>query len=252
MAGTDRGVYEFLYCISVNSLINSIGIIMDGNRRWAKARGLPAYEGHRAGFEVIKELSREIPRLRRNYGLEYVTVYALSTENWKRSKEELGYLIALFEEGFRLAVSDAVEKGNKNPGEGMRLRIIGERERFSPVLQELMNDAEEKTKDFGGGTVVFALSYGGRAEIVAAAEKLRANGEAISEEMFPGAMWSSGIPDPDIIIRTGGEMRLSNFLPWQSVYSELFFTETLWPDFTVAELEKIFEEYYGRERRNGA
>ncbi len=249
MEGTFRTVYEFYNQVLMNP-IRSVGIILDGNRRWAKQRNLPSLEGHRAGYEALKKLSNDAPRLKREYGLEYVTLYCFSTENWNRTKEEVGYLMALFEEALAFVLAHGIKKGERNPEEGIRLRIIGERERFSEKIQALMREAEEKTKHFGGVTAVLALSYGGRAEIVRAIKKL-AHVESVNEESFARELWSGDIPDPDIIIRTGGEQRLSNFLTWGSVYSELFFPETLWPDFTVSELEKIFAEYRERERRHG-
>lgn len=237
--------------------IRSIGIILDGNRRWAKERGLSALQGHRAGFDALKKLAGSAPALKEKYGLEYVTLYAFSTENWNRLEEEVGYLMKLFEEGLRWVVGGHVENGKKDPEHAIRIRIIGQRERFSLALQTLMNEAEEKTAGFGGVTAVFALSYGGRAEILQAVEKLSARGESasgekkVTEEIFSTALWTDGIPDPDLIIRTSGEHRLSNFLPWQGVYSELFFPKIYWPDFTVGDLEKIFEEFYSRNRRHG-
>lgn len=231
--------------------IRSIGIILDGNRRWAKAKGVPALEGHRAGFEALKRLVAHAPHLKKTYGLDFVTLYAFSTENWNRAKEEVGYLMALFEEALAFVLEEGIRDGEKNPESAVRLKIIGQRERFSDKIQNLMVQAEERTKNFGGITAVLALSYGGRAEILQAVEKMQKENIVASEENFSKVLWTEGVPDPDLIIRTGGEQRLSNFLAWQSVYSELFFPEVLWPDFTVSDLEKIFEEYYARERRHG-
>lgn len=230
--------------------IRSIGIIMDGNRRWAKARGLPPFEGHRQGYETLKKLGDAFPHLRETYGLEYVTLYAFSTENWKRHAEEVEFLVRLFEGALRENL-DSISQGLPEE-KRLRVRVAGQKERFSPQLQKLMNEIEEKTKDCTAGTACFALSYGGRAEILDAAARLATEGKSLTEENFSNALWTAGIPDPDIIIRTSGEKRLSNFLPWQSVYSELFFTDTLWPDFSVEELENIFKEFYARERRHGA
>jgi undecaprenyl diphosphate synthase len=231
--------------------IRSIGIIMDGNRRWAKAHGVSTLEGHRAGFDVLKKLAESAPNLKGRYGLEYITFYAFSTENWNRTEEEVGYLMKLFEEGLRLVIAEYVENGKKNPEEAIRIKCIGQRERFSPALQKAMIEAESATKDFGGVTAVFALSYGGRAEILEAVQKIKNDPKTVTEETFSNALWTAGIPDPDIIIRTGGEQRLSNFLLWQNVYSELFFPDTLWPDFTAEELEGIFKEFQNRQRRHG-
>lgn len=231
--------------------IRSIGIIMDGNRRWAKERGLPSFEGHRAGFDTLKKLAGDLPALKEKYGLEYVTLYAFSTENWNRLQGEVGYLMNLFEEGLKWIVNEHVKNGEKNPGSAIKIKIIGERERFSSALQALMAEAEETTKNFGGTTVTFGLSYGGRAEIINAVTRMQKTREPVTESTFSKALWTGDIPDPDIIIRPGGEHRLSNFLPWQGVYSELFFPKTYWPDFTREELEKVFAEYYERERRIG-
>lgn len=231
--------------------IRSIGIILDGNRRWAKTKGVPALDGHRAGFEALKKLVGHAPHLKEKYGLGFVTLYAFSTENWNRTKEEVGYLTTLFEEALSFVLEEGIRDGEKNPGNAVRLKVIGQRERFSEKIQKLMAQAEERTKNFGGVTAVLALSYGGRAEILQAVEEIRTENIPATEENFSKALWTADVPDPDIIIRTGGEQRLSNFLAWQSVYSELFFPEVLWPDFTVEHLEKIFEEYYARERRRG-
>jgi len=229
--------------------VRSIGIIMDGNRRFAKARGLPSFEGHRQGYETLKKLADEFPRLKKTYGLEYITLYAFSTENWNRSKEEVEFLMQLFAGALREMI-DSLTKGIPEEKQ-VRLRIAGQRERFSPELRALIEEVEEKTKEFKAGTLCIALSYGGRAEILHAAKAVTESGMEMTEENFGKYLWTEGIPDPDLIIRTSGEERLSGFLPWQSVYSELFFTETLWPDFTVSELETIFAEYDARDRRIG-
>ncbi|MDO8523789.1 MAG: polyprenyl diphosphate synthase [bacterium] len=231
--------------------IRSIGIIMDGNRRWAKARGRLSFEGHRAGLDTLKKLGEELPRLKSTYGLEYVTLYAFSTENWNRSPEELAFLMKLFESAFADLLK-TLERGKVAPEKKFRLRVVGQKERFSPKLQALMADVEAKTADFSEGTVFLALSYGGRAEILNAVLALvEKGGKNVTEESFAKHLWTSGMPDPDLIIRTGGEKRLSNFLTWQGVYSELFFTDTFWPDFSVTEVENIFKEFQGRERRRG-
>ena len=234
---------RYIVAMPSQTPIRSIGIIMDGNRRWAKARGLPSLEGHRQGYEALKRLSKDATRMREVYGLEYVTLFAFSTENWQRSAEEVSYLMDLFGIGIdEMMLSHASD---------IRIRIVGDRERFSKSLQDKFSILEEKTKDNAGTTVSFALSYGGRAEILHAAGELAKSGEEWSEENFSKHLWATGIPDPDLIIRTSGEQRISGFLTWQGVYSELFFTETLWPDFSVEELEKIFAEFYERERRHG-
>ncbi len=231
--------------------IRSIGIIMDGNRRWAKARGLLSFEGHRAGLEAVKKLLNDLPRLHTEYGLENVALYGLSTENWNRSREEISFLMQVFESAFSELLK-GVTGGEVPPEKRFRVKIVGQKERFPEKLQTLMADAEAKTADFTQGTVFLCLSYGGRAEILNAVSHLIESGEKnITEETFAKHLWTGGMPDPDLIIRTGGEKRLSNFLTWQGVYSELFFTDTFWPDFSVTEVENIFKEFQGRERRRG-
>ncbi|MSU56235.1 MAG: di-trans,poly-cis-decaprenylcistransferase [Candidatus Taylorbacteria bacterium] len=218
-----------------------IGIILDGNRRWAKAKGLPTLEGHRRGEDKVKD----IMRWAKEAGVSHVVVYAFSTENWNRSPEEVSYLMGLF----KRALTVQLEELKK---EGFRVRCIGERERFSPELQKLMNSAERDTQDLPGPTLVLALSYGGRAEILTAARRVAKEGKSeVTEQEFSSYLWSAGIPDPDLIIRTGGEKRLSGFLTWQSVYSELFFVDTFLPDFSKEEFQGIVTEFAQRERRMG-
>lgn len=216
---------------------------MDGNRRWAKSRGLPSFIGHQKGLDKIKEVAGWA----QDAGVKELILYAFSTENWNRSEEEITYLLQLFEKGiqnFLESINDVYERKG-------RIRFIGQRERFSTRIQELMQEAEEKTKNGDGGTLVIALSYGGRTEILEAAKALQGSKEEITEESFRKHMWSKDLSDPDIIIRTGGEMRLSNFLAWQSVYSELFFTDTKWPGFTKREFLSILKQFEKRHRRKG-
>lgn len=216
-----------------------VGIILDGNRRWAKEQGLPTFEGHRAGMENLKTAARFI----RESGVAHLIVYAFSTENWNRKEEEVAYLMDLFRE--------SVQKQMKELGEeGVRIRFAGQRERFSPDLQQMMSDTEKETHKNGSFTLWVCLSYGGRAEIVAAARAAAKDGE-ITEESLERHLWTAGMPDPDLIIRTSGEKRLSNFLPWQSTYSEFFFTDTKWPAFTKEEFNSILAEFVQRERRRG-
>ena len=220
---------------------NCIGIIMDGNRRWAKGRGFPTLEGHRHGYEKLKETVRWA----KTAGVKHLIVYALSTENWNRTSEEVSYLLDLIR--FVLAHELSVFKK-----ENTRIICVGERERFPKDIQELMIKAEEETALLTGMTLVLALSYGGRVEILNAVNVLLASGKkGVTEEVFKQVLWTKDIPDPDLIIRTSGEMRLSGFLPWQAVYSELFFTKTLWPDFSEEEFNSILKEFAGRERRVG-
>ena len=219
----------------------SIGIIMDGNRRYAKARGLSTLEGHKQGYSRLKD----IISWSRDAGVGYVTVYAFSTENWNRAEEEVGYLMNLFRTVIVEVTKEAKEKGT-------RIIFLGQRERFAPDMQTAMNESEESTKSCTALTLAVALSYGGRQEILDAVHRISAEKIAsISEEEFSNMLWTKDVIDPDFIIRTSGEERLSNFLPWQSVYSELFFTKTLWPDFSKEEFLSIIEAYNSRERRLG-
>lgn len=222
-----------------SSIPETVGIIMDGNRRYAKEKGLPVAMGHRTGFNKLKEVldwSKEL-------GVKYVIAYALSTENWKRDKTEVGALLDLF----RFAVKEAEKSLKKSV---RQIRFIGEISRFPDDLAQSMLDAEKKIGDPNGIDLYLAVSYGGRGEIIDAIKKLNPEEkEELSEESFSKKLLTSSIPDPDIILRTGGEMRLSNFLLWQSAYSELFFVKTLWPAFTKDEFAGILEEY-GRRKRN--
>lgn len=217
-----------------------IGIILDGNRRWAKARGLPKLEGHRVGLlETLKNTVRFV----HTRGIKHLVVYMFSTENWNREPAEVSYLMNLFRESIQKEMKELAE-------EHVRLRFVGQRERFSQDLQEAMDAAERDTAHNDGITLWCCLSYGGRAEIVAAANAAAAMGE-VTEESLSKYLWTADMPDPDIIIRTSGEQRLSGFLTWQSVYSELFFTHTFWPDFSEKEFDDILAEYAERERRHG-
>ena len=221
--------------------VTCVGIILDGNRRWAKDRGLSKLEGHRAGLRTFKNTVRFV----RDRGVKHLIVYMFSTENWNREPAEVSYLMDLF----RHVLADEIEHMQEK---GVRVLCIGARERFSPELQALMRQAEERTAGNKELTLALCLSYGGRAEIVGAVNRAIAAGKKeVDEETFARYLWTVGIPDPDLIIRTSGEMRLSGFLPWQGVYSELFFTKTLWPDFTEAEFKSILEEFSRRDRRLG-
>ena len=217
---------------------------MDGNRRWAKSRNLPTLEGHRRGYRNLKEVAGWCKDL----GIKHFVVYAFSTENWNRSKEEVSYLMDLF----RDMIFKELEWLKK---EDVAIHFVGQRERFSKDLQEGMDNLEKETL---GGTrhLYVALSYGGRAEILhaikrIAREKDERGIESLEEKDVADFLWTGKMPDPDIIIRTSGEYRLSGFLAWQSVYSELFFTDTLWPAFTEAEFKDIIKTYGERDRRKG-
>jgi undecaprenyl diphosphate synthase len=217
---------------------NHLAIIIDGNRRWARKRRLPSFEGHRKGFDKVNKIGDYCWEK----GVKILTIYCFSTENWKRSKAEISYLMRLLAKSFG---KDYVKKLNNR---GVKMQVIGQKERLPKFLQEKMAKAEESTKGNKNGVLNLAISYGGRVEIIQAAKKIK--GE-ITEEKLNDNLWTSGLPDPDLIIRTGGEKRLSNFLTWQSVYSELYFSEKYWPDFTEKDIDKAFEEYSLRLRRFG-
>ena len=216
---------------------------MDGNRRWAKAKGLPTLSGHSAGGETMKKIITTA----KSAGVRHIIFFTFSTENWSRSEEEVTYLLNL--------IAEFLQKEFEHLNtEGGVIRYVGDRSRFSEKLQKVFRETEEKSVNNTGINVYFALNYGGRQEIVSAVKKIVAENpkpEEITEKYFTEHLQTGAMPDPDLIIRTSGEMRLSGFLPWQSVYSELFFTETLWPDFTEAEFLQILEDYKTREKRNG-
>ena len=218
-----------------------MGIIMDGNRRWAKAHDLPVFEGHAAGYKKLQEVLDWAREAR----ITHVVAYAFSTENWQRSEEEVGYLMKLFRSILENEMTRMIENR-------VRVRFVGDRARFGEDIQKLMADMEAATALNYEVTLHLLMSYGGRAEILAAANALlEEEATTASEEAFANNLWSSGMPDPDLIVRTGGEKRLSNFLPWQSVYSELFFIDTFWPDFSKEEFDTVLAEFAARERRRG-
>lgn len=225
--------------------IQCIGVIIDGNRRWAKERGLLPIRGHAAGFKKFKEFLDWT----REAGIRHVIAYVFSIENWDRSPREVAYLMRLIS---RFFTRDLAELKKKK----ICVRIAGVRSMLSRRIQRLVERAEKETASFKDFILTLAFSYGGRDEIVAAinrliADKEKFNGKKITKEDFAHYLWTAGIPDPDLIIRTSGEMRLSNFLPWQSVYSELFFLPTFWPDITKEEFFRVLEEYRSRQRRFG-
>ena len=214
---------------------------MDGNGRWAAAHRRPRISGHKAGAEALDRVMHYC----REAGIRYLTVYAFSTENWKRSKEEVSGLMKLLSSFMRSKEAMLVR-------EGIRFRVIGRKADFPMKLQREIAQLEEKTKD-GDFTLAVALSYGGRAEIVDAANawlKSNPDGE-LTEEAFRSFLYAPDIPDPDLIIRTSGECRTSNFLIWESAYSEWYFTDVFWPDFDKAEFDKALQSYSRRERRMG-
>ena len=220
-----------------------LAIILDGNRRWAREHGLPTLEGHRKGYDNVKTIG--LAALER--GVEFLTVFAFSTENWKRSKEEVGYLMDLLHLALTKEAKFFIEHD-------IRLKIIGERSGLSEKLKKAADDAEAKTAGGAKGQINLCINYGGRVEILEGVKKLMRDGidpEALDEEMFSQSIWMGGIPDPDLIIRTSGEQRLSGFLTWSGVYSEIKFTDTYWPDFSVEELNECLEEFETRGRRFG-
>ncbi len=220
-----------------------LAIILDGNRRWARAHGFPALEGHRRGYENLKTIG--LCALER--GVEYLSVFAFSTENWKRSQEEVGYLMELF----LGALTRELDFFLKHD---VRLRVVGRREGLSEKIQEAIERAQTTTAHGSRGQINVYINYGGRAEIVDGVKKLVAQGrdqQDIDEQLVGTSMWTAGIPDPDMIVRTGGEQRLSGFLTWSGVYSELKFVDTYWPDFSVEDLEECLKDFEGRQRRFG-
>lgn len=219
--------------LNKTNIPNHIAIIMDGNRRWAKKRGLAAVAGHAFAVDsVVEQLIERAGEL----GVKYLTLWAFSTENWGREKDEVEGIMSLFRKALMTKVQKFIEKG-------ARLRMIGDISRFAPDIQEGMKKAMKASEQNTKITVTFALNYGGRDEIKRAVEKGGVD--------FEKYLDTAGMPDPDLIIRTGGEQRLSGFLMWQSSYSELYFTETLFPDFGPKELDTAIEEYQGRQRRFG-
>ena len=215
----------------------NVAIIMDGNARWARERGLPVLEGHRVGAQTLKQTVRNAVRL----DLRELTVYAFSTENWTRPREEVEGLMAMFAE---LIESETPELD----GEGVRMRFVGRREGVSDELIDRMEWAEERTAGNDRMALFVAFNYGGRAEIVDAARRFRDGGE----EEFAELLYAPEMSEPDILIRTSGEHRISNFLLWQCAYSELVFSDVLWPEFDMSELERALEEFAARQRRFGA
>lgn len=223
-----------------------IAIIMDGNGRWAKKRGLPRTSGHAAGAEAF----RRIANYCRTLGVKYLTVYAFSTENWKRSQEEIAGIMRLLNN----YLVEALEDMEKNR---VRFCFFGDTSRLSPKLQKLCSDAASRSAEYDV-QVNFCLNYGGRDEIVRAAKAFaqdvadgKRSAEELTEEMLSGYLYSAGIPDPELIIRPSGEQRISNFLLWQSAYSEFVFMDVLWPDFGPDDLDRAIEEYHKRNRRFG-
>ena len=224
-----------------------VAIIMDGNGRWATNRGWPRLVGHRKGAERVKEIVRCAPDL----GIRWLTIYAFSTENWKRSTEEVLGLMSIFARYIQ-------READRLAAEGVRMRFIGDRSRLDPKLQRLMAGIEDRTAPLSRLNLTVAINYGGRDEILRTVRSLatevaegRLNPAAITDALLSHHLDTATLPDPDLVIRTSGETRTSNFLPWQAAYAEYEFTETLWPDFTPAELANIVARFGNKERRFG-
>lgn len=219
-----------------------VAIIMDGNRRWAREKGIPQLFGHKKGYDAVEHIiahaiEKQIP---------YITFWAFSTENWDRSPEELKYLMDLFRRSLRRSLINRLKK------KGIKLNIIGDLSRFPKDIIALAEDAMEETKENSTITVNFGLNYGGRAEILRAVHVLLQSGKKeVTESEFGEYLYTKGQPDPDLIIRTGGELRLSGYLLWQCEYSELYFTDVLWPDFDTTVFDTALEEFSQRQRRFG-
>ena len=227
--------------------LNHIAVIMDGNGRWATKRGLPRTAGHKKGAEVVVQIAKAA----KEFGVKYLTLYAFSTENWKRSPEEVGALMQLL----RQYLDKNFKELEQND---VKIRFIGERYMLDADIVEKMERLEQNTAKNQSLVLQIALSYGSRQEIVNAAKKLAErvkNGDMqlkdIDEQTFSAMLYTGGVPDPDLLIRTSGEQRISNYLLWQIAYSELFFTKTLWPDFAKEEFKSIIENYQTRGRRYG-
>jgi undecaprenyl diphosphate synthase len=232
--------------IDMNRLPSHVAVIMDGNGRWAKKRKLPRVMGHNAGMKAMTKIVRHASDL----GISHLTVYAFSTENWKRSKDEVSGIMRLLGK----YLTEALEDMEKNR---VRFRFFGDLSRLSPPLQKLCNDAQNRSRDYDV-QVNFCLNYGGRDEIARACRAFaqdvkdgKREVEELTEDVLSGYLYSADVPDPELIIRPSGEMRTSNFLLWQSAYSEYVFMDVLWPDFGPDDLDRAIEEYYRRNRRFG-
>ena len=224
-----------------------IAIIMDGNRRWAKAKGMPGKAGHKEGAKTLEKIVRYANKI----GLEYITVYAFSTENWKRTEDEVGTLMALLQN----YLDDYSKRADT---ENIKVKILGDVSVLSAGMQKSIKKCMERTKDNTGVTFNIALNYGGRNEILYAVKKIaqdvkddKLKVDDITEDVISNNLYTKGEPDPDLVIRTSGELRTSNFLPWQIVYSEFLFLEKLWPDFTEEDLDNAILEYQKRNRKFG-
>ena len=233
--------------LSTLNIPEHVAIILDGNGRWAKNKHMPRTYGHTVGSKVVERTVEDASDI----GIKYLTVYVFSTENWKRSQDEVSMLFSLIERYLR----SLIKKSKKN---NVRCRVIGRRDNMSSSMLQVIEKLEEETKDNTGLTFTLAINYGGRDEITRAVQGIaqdvkdgKLNAEDITESTISDYLDTSGMPDPDLLIRTGGDERLSNYLPWQLTYTEFYFTDVLWPDFNKKELIKAIEYYNGRDRRFG-
>lgn len=227
---------------------NHVAIIMDGNGRWAKKRMLPRNVGHAQGAKTVEQIIEDA----HNLGIKYLTVYAFSTENWKRPQDEVNALMKLLKDYLKTCI----KRANKN---NMRVRVIGDKTGLEPSIQDKIRELEEISSKNTGINFTIAINYGSRDEMIRAMRHMLEDcgkgdllPSELSEEVFQSYLDTKDLPDPDLMIRTSGELRLSNYLLWQLAYTEFYFTDVLWPDFNKAELEKAIEYYNGRERRFGA
>ena len=220
-----------------------VGFIVDGNRRWAKAHGLPKYEGHLAGYNALKDVLLETL----SRGVKYASAYVFSTENWKRSEEEVGHLMGLLLKILEADVPIFIENN-------VRLRVVGSRSGLSEAILKAIDKAEESTKDLENGELLLCLNYGGHLEIADAVKEIVRSGissDEVTPELISQHIYAPEVPPCDIIVRTSGEQRLSNFMLWRSAYSELYFIDKNWPDMTTDDVDDILEEYSRRNRRLG-
>ncbi|MCX6813897.1 MAG: polyprenyl diphosphate synthase [Candidatus Azambacteria bacterium] len=225
----------------MKSEIKHLGIIMDGNRRWAKARRLPSFEGHRAGYKKVEDILHWC----RDAGIKILTLYTFSTENWQRSKKEVNFLMKLF----YLAFTKDIKKLHKN---NICVRVIGRKNGLSEKIQKAIKRSEELTKNNTAIILNLAINYGGRSELVDAFNKILKNPpKEITEDLISQNVYTAGLPDPDLIIRTSGEKRLSGFLTWQSAYSEFCFIKHHWPEFSKEDFNEILNDFASRQRRFG-
>lgn len=233
--------------IVAKCLPDHIGIIMDGNGRWARKRGLPRSVGHKAGANNFRKITKYCSKI----GMKYLTVYAFSTENWSRPEEEINYLMRLFEQYLKEALSDFEQ-------ENIKVLFLGDKTVFSDNLQKLIDEVEKSSQKNTGMVLNIAMNYGGRQEITEAIKKIAVELESnklkienVNEKLVSEYLYTAGQPDPDLIIRPSGELRLSNFLLWQGAYSELVFFNVLWPDFSERDLNRALNQYASRNRRFG-